>query len=99
MAAANQLAQRELAERNDEIDKLAVRIRELEQALLSSAECNGAVGQLEQELHRAKLREEELTQVRAISIFILNPGVLLADLKSWLATLLNLTRSFQPYVK
>uniref|UniRef100_A0A3Q2YE78 Pericentrin n=1 Tax=Hippocampus comes TaxID=109280 RepID=A0A3Q2YE78_HIPCM len=62
LAAANQLAQRELAERNEEIDKLAVRIRELEQALLSSAECNGAVGQLEQELHRAKLREEELTQ-------------------------------------
>ncbi|XP_077416104.1 pericentrin isoform X2 [Vanacampus margaritifer] len=62
LAGANQQAQRELTERNEEIDKLAARIRELEQALLSSAECNRAVGQLEQELHRAKLREEELTQ-------------------------------------
>ncbi|XP_054652131.1 pericentrin isoform X3 [Dunckerocampus dactyliophorus] len=60
--AANQQAQRELAKRNEEIDKLAGRIRELEQALLNSVECNRSVGQLEQELHRAKLREEELTQ-------------------------------------
>ncbi|KAM9786838.1 pericentrin isoform 2-T2 [Syngnathus typhle] len=62
LALTNQQAQRELAERNEEIEKMAARIRELEQALLSSTECNRAVGQLEQELHRAKLREEELTQ-------------------------------------
>ncbi|XP_077396087.1 pericentrin isoform X2 [Festucalex cinctus] len=62
LAGANQQAQRELAEHNKEIDKLAARVRELEQALISEAECNRAVGQLEQELHRAKLREEELTQ-------------------------------------
>ncbi|XP_061752105.1 pericentrin isoform X3 [Nerophis ophidion] len=59
---ANQQAQRDVAERNEEIDKLFGRIRALEQELLNSAECNRSVGQLEQELHRAKLREEELTQ-------------------------------------
>lgn len=64
LLAANQQAQRDLAERNEEIDKLAGRIRELEQALLNSSESNRSVGQLEQELHRAKLREQELTQVR-----------------------------------
>ncbi|KAJ0009105.1 hypothetical protein NQD34_016520 [Periophthalmus magnuspinnatus] len=47
---------------NEEIDKLAGRIRELEQALLSSAETSRTVNQLEQELHRAMLREQELTQ-------------------------------------
>ncbi|KAM9842917.1 pericentrin [Aulostomus maculatus] len=62
LLAANQQAQRDLAERNEEIDKLAGRMRELEQALLNSGECNRSVGQLEQELHRAKLREKELTQ-------------------------------------
>ncbi|CAN9502418.1 unnamed protein product [Ophioblennius macclurei] len=62
LLASNQQAQRDLAERNEEIDKLAGRIRELEQALLNSAESNRSVSQLEQELHRAKLREEELTQ-------------------------------------
>ncbi|XP_073339039.1 pericentrin isoform X1 [Pagrus major] len=62
LLAANQQAQRDLAERNEEIDKLAGRIRELEQALLNSAESNRSVSQLEQELHRAKLREQELTQ-------------------------------------
>lgn len=65
LLAANQQAQRDLEERNEEIDKLAGCIRELEQALLNSAECNRSVSQLEQELHRAKLREQELTQVRA----------------------------------
>ncbi|XP_053290033.1 pericentrin isoform X3 [Pleuronectes platessa] len=60
--AANQQAQRDLAERNEEIDKLAGRIRELEHALLNTAESNRSIGQLEQELHRAKLREQELTQ-------------------------------------
>lgn len=64
LLAANQQAQRDLAERNEEIDKLAGRIRELEQALLNSAESNRSMSQLEQELHRAKLREQELTQVR-----------------------------------
>ncbi|XP_076604354.1 pericentrin isoform X2 [Chaetodon auriga] len=62
LLAANQQAKRDLAERNEEIDKLAGRIRELEQALLNSAEGNRSVIQLEQELHRAKLREQELTQ-------------------------------------
>lgn len=64
LLAANHQAQRDLAERNDEIDKLAGRIRELEQALLNSAENNRLASQLEQELHRVKLREQELTQVR-----------------------------------
>uniref|UniRef100_A0A3Q3W5J8 Pericentrin/AKAP-450 centrosomal targeting domain-containing protein n=1 Tax=Mola mola TaxID=94237 RepID=A0A3Q3W5J8_MOLML len=62
LLAANQQAQRDVAERNDEIDKLAGRIRELEQALLNSAESHRSVSQLEQELHRVKLREQELTQ-------------------------------------
>ncbi|XP_039642921.1 pericentrin isoform X3 [Perca fluviatilis] len=62
LLAANQQAQRDIAERNEEIDKLAGRIRELEQALLNSAESDASVRQLEQELHRAKLREQELTQ-------------------------------------
>ncbi|XP_042078537.1 pericentrin isoform X4 [Haplochromis burtoni] len=57
-----QQAQCDLAERNEEIDKLAGRIRELEQALLNSVESNRCVGQLEQELQKAKLREQELTQ-------------------------------------
>ncbi|XP_069391966.1 pericentrin isoform X4 [Paralichthys olivaceus] len=59
---ANQQAQRDLAERNEEIEKLAGRIRELEHALLNTAESNRSIGQLEQELHKAKLREQELTQ-------------------------------------
>ncbi|KAK2826430.1 hypothetical protein Q5P01_020644 [Channa striata] len=62
LLAANQQAQRDLAERNEEIDKLAGRIRELEQVLLNSAENNQSISQLEQELHRARLREQELTQ-------------------------------------
>lgn len=64
LLAANHQAQRDLAERNNEIDKLAGRIRELEQALLNSAENNRFTSQLEQELHRVKLREQELTQAR-----------------------------------
>lgn len=68
MLAANQQAQCDLVERNDEIDKLAGRIRELEQALLNSTETNRSIGQLEQELHRAKLREQELIQVRPTHI-------------------------------
>ncbi|KAG7229208.1 hypothetical protein INR49_013151 [Caranx melampygus] len=62
LLATNQQAQRDLAERNEEIDKLAGRIRELEQALLNSAESNRSVSQLEQELQRVKLKEQELTQ-------------------------------------
>ncbi|KAM9354836.1 pericentrin [Pholidichthys leucotaenia] len=62
LLAANQQAQRDLAERNEEIDKLAGRIRELEQALLNSVESDRAVSKLEQELNRAKLREQELMQ-------------------------------------
>ncbi|XP_071353542.1 pericentrin isoform X2 [Trachinotus anak] len=62
LIAANQQAQRDLAERNEEIDKLAGRIRELEQALLNSTESNRSISQLEQELQRGKLREQELTQ-------------------------------------
>uniref|UniRef100_A0A3B4XRB0 Pericentrin n=1 Tax=Seriola lalandi dorsalis TaxID=1841481 RepID=A0A3B4XRB0_SERLL len=62
LLAANQQAQRDLAERNEEIDKLAGRIRELEQALLNSAESNRSISHLEQELQRMKLREQELTQ-------------------------------------
>lgn len=64
LLSVNQQAHRDIAERNEEIDKLIGRIRELEQALLNSAESNRAISQLEQELHRAKLREQELTQVR-----------------------------------
>ncbi|MED6286560.1 hypothetical protein CHARACLAT_007257 [Characodon lateralis] len=59
---ANQQAQRDLAERNEEIDKLAGRIRELEQALLNGAESVRTVSDLEQELHKATQREQELTQ-------------------------------------
>uniref|UniRef100_A0A4W5QWV3 Pericentrin/AKAP-450 centrosomal targeting domain-containing protein n=1 Tax=Hucho hucho TaxID=62062 RepID=A0A4W5QWV3_9TELE len=62
LLATNQQVQLEVAERNEEIDKLAGRIRELEQALLSSSESSRAVSQLEQELHRVRQREEELTQ-------------------------------------
>ncbi|MEQ2167761.1 hypothetical protein GOODEAATRI_007305 [Goodea atripinnis] len=60
---ANQQAQRDLAERNEEIDKLAGRIRELEQALLNGADSVRTVSDLEQELHKAKQREQELTQL------------------------------------
>ncbi|XP_031703854.1 pericentrin [Anarrhichthys ocellatus] len=62
LLASNQQAQRDLTERNEEIDKLAGRIRELEQALLNSAESHGSISHLEQELQKAKLREQELTQ-------------------------------------
>lgn len=83
LLAANHQAQRDLAERNDEIDKLAGRIRELEQALLNSAENNRLASQVEQELHRVKLREQELIQVRnadfvykIVSFFnVMHPGI------------------------
>ncbi|XP_023807688.1 A-kinase anchor protein 9-like isoform X2 [Oryzias latipes] len=66
LMAANQQAQRDLTERNEEIDKLAGRIRELEQALLNSTESVRTFQQLEQELHKAKQREQELTQDKLI---------------------------------
>ncbi|XP_067335427.1 pericentrin isoform X2 [Channa argus] len=62
LLAANQQAQQDLAERNEEIDKIAERMRELETALLNSAENNRSINQLEQEVLRAKSREQELTQ-------------------------------------
>uniref|UniRef100_A0AAQ4QNG3 Pericentrin/AKAP-450 centrosomal targeting domain-containing protein n=1 Tax=Gasterosteus aculeatus aculeatus TaxID=481459 RepID=A0AAQ4QNG3_GASAC len=62
LLAANQQAQRDLKERNEEIDKLAGRIRELEQALLNTVESHRSIGHLEQELQRARAREQELTQ-------------------------------------
>lgn len=55
---------RDLEDRNDEIDKMASRIRELEQALLSSAETGRAVTQLELELQKAHKSMQELSQVR-----------------------------------
>lgn len=54
---------RDLEDRNDEIDKMASRIRELEQALLSSAEAGRAVTHLEQELQKAHKSMQELSQV------------------------------------
>ncbi|XP_053353815.1 pericentrin isoform X3 [Clarias gariepinus] len=54
--------QRDLEDRNEEIDKMASRIRELEQALLSSAESGRAVTQLEQELQKARKSLQELSQ-------------------------------------
>lgn len=58
--------QRDLEDRNEEIDKMASRIRELEQALLSSAEAGRAVTQLEQELQKARKNLQELSQVRLL---------------------------------
>ncbi|KAF4080235.1 hypothetical protein AMELA_G00168080 [Ameiurus melas] len=54
--------QRDLEDRNEEIDKMASRIRELEQALLSSAEAGRAVTQLEQELQKERKSLQELSQ-------------------------------------
>ncbi|XP_064183587.1 pericentrin isoform X2 [Anguilla rostrata] len=54
--------QRDLAEQNEEIDKMAGRIRELEQALLNTSESSRALGQLEQELEKARKTEQELLQ-------------------------------------
>ncbi|KAG9340841.1 hypothetical protein JZ751_020033 [Albula glossodonta] len=59
---AKEQYQRDLAEQNEEIDKMAGRIRELEQALLNSSEANRALGHLEQELHKARKTERELIQ-------------------------------------
>ncbi|XP_017559158.2 pericentrin isoform X1 [Pygocentrus nattereri] len=62
LLSAKEQCQRDLEERNDEIDKMASRIRELEQALLSSAETGRAVTQLEQELQRARKSLQDLSQ-------------------------------------
>ncbi|XP_049335113.1 pericentrin isoform X2 [Astyanax mexicanus] len=62
LLSAKEQWQRDLDERNDEIDKMASRIRELEQALLSSAEAGRAVTQLEQELQRARKSLQDLSQ-------------------------------------
>lgn len=70
LLSAKEQCQRDLEERNDEIDKLASRIRELEQALLSSAEAGRGVLQLEQELQRAHKSQQDLSQV-AYSVFSL----------------------------
>ena len=73
LIAANQQAQKDVIERNDEIDKLAGRIRELEQALLNSADSSRSVSQLEQEVHRTKLRERELLQVSGPTKALIKP--------------------------
>ncbi|KAJ8367066.1 hypothetical protein AAFF_G00333400, partial [Aldrovandia affinis] len=59
---AKEQLQQDSAEQNEEIDKMAGRIRELEQALLSSSEANRALAQLEQELQKARRTEQELLQ-------------------------------------
>ncbi|XP_059427488.1 pericentrin isoform X2 [Carassius carassius] len=59
---AKEQCQRDVEERNEEIEKLAARIRELEQALLSCAEASRTVTQLEQELQKARKNLQELTQ-------------------------------------
>ncbi|XP_056606327.1 pericentrin isoform X2 [Triplophysa dalaica] len=62
LLAAKEQCQLDVEERNEEIEKLASRIRELEQALLSSAEAGRTVTQLEQDLQRAHKNIQELTQ-------------------------------------
>ncbi|XP_066518729.1 pericentrin isoform X2 [Hoplias malabaricus] len=62
LLSAKEQCQRELEERNDEIDKMASRIRELEQAFLSSTEAGKAVTQLEQELQRARKSLQDMSQ-------------------------------------
>ncbi|XP_051985694.1 pericentrin [Xyrauchen texanus] len=59
---AKEQCQRDVEERNEEIEKLATRIRELEQAFLSSAEASRTVTQLEQELQKTSKSLQELTQ-------------------------------------
>ncbi|XP_055068411.2 pericentrin isoform X2 [Misgurnus anguillicaudatus] len=62
LLAAKEQCQLDVEERNEEIEKLATHIRELEQALLSSAEASRTVTQLEQELQKARKSIQELTQ-------------------------------------
>ncbi|XP_048056654.1 pericentrin isoform X5 [Megalobrama amblycephala] len=62
LLSAKEQCQRDVEERNEEIEKLATRIRELEQALLSCTEASRTVTQLEQELQKARKNLQELTQ-------------------------------------
>ncbi|CAM4621314.1 unnamed protein product [Leuciscus chuanchicus] len=62
LLSAKEQCQLDVEERNEEIEKLATRIRELEQALLSCAEASRTVTQLEQELQKARKNLQELTQ-------------------------------------
>ncbi|XP_043097699.1 pericentrin isoform X2 [Puntigrus tetrazona] len=62
LLSAKEQCQRDVEERNEEIEKLTTRIRELEQALLSCAEASRTVTQLEQELQKAHKNLQELTQ-------------------------------------
>ncbi|MCI4375904.1 hypothetical protein PGIGA_G00114810 [Pangasianodon gigas] len=62
LLSAKEQCLRDLEDRNEEIDKMASRIRELEQALLSSVEAGRAVTQLEQELQKARKSLQELSQ-------------------------------------
>ncbi|XP_052414451.1 pericentrin isoform X6 [Carassius gibelio] len=62
LMSAKEQCQRDVEERNEEIEKLSARIRELEQALLSCAEASRTVTQLEQELQKARKNLQELTQ-------------------------------------
>ncbi|XP_042613812.1 A-kinase anchor protein 9-like isoform X2 [Cyprinus carpio] len=62
LLSAKEQCERDVEERNEEIEKLATRIRELEQALLSCAESSRTVTQLEQELQKAHKNIQELTQ-------------------------------------
>ncbi|XP_026874492.2 LOW QUALITY PROTEIN: pericentrin [Electrophorus electricus] len=62
LLAAKEHCKQELRDRDEEIDKLASRVRELEQALLSSAEATRAVLQLEQDLQRTRKSLQDLEQ-------------------------------------
>ncbi|KAG1942369.1 pericentrin [Pimephales promelas] len=62
LLSAKEQCQLDVEERNEEIEKLTTRIRELEQALLSCAEASRTVTQLEQELQKARKNLQELTQ-------------------------------------
>lgn len=64
LLSAKSEMQQDLEERNVEIEKMACRIRELEQALLSSVEAGKTVTQLEQELQKARKNLQDLSQVR-----------------------------------
>uniref|UniRef100_A0A673GK30 Pericentrin-like n=1 Tax=Sinocyclocheilus rhinocerous TaxID=307959 RepID=A0A673GK30_9TELE len=62
LLSAKEQCQHDVEERNEEIEKLKARIRELEQALLSCAEASRTGTQLEQELQKARKNLQELTQ-------------------------------------
>lgn len=56
--------EQQIAERNDEIDKMMLRIQELEQAALSNADAAKKCSQLEAELQNIHRVQKELLQVR-----------------------------------